>query len=113
MQGAIEVDASTGYAVALLANGRVLSTSETVDLPWQEVVSVSAGSTGVLGLTADGRVLTHWFRARDAVDFADVENAVAIACGGTHSAVLRGDGTVVTRGTNENGECNTESWNLN
>ena len=122
IRGAVAADASTGYAIALLPNGTVLGTSATllktatepaeIALSWQDVVQISAGSTGVLGLTADGTVLTLWFRDRDALDFSDVTNAIAVASGGTHSAVLQSDGTVVTRGTNDYGECNTAGWHL-
>ena len=118
MQGAIAIDASTGYAVALLSDGTVRTTAsdgsgeDGLRLPWTDVVSVSAASTGIAGLKTDGTVLTHWFRARDALDFSDVTGAAAIAAGGTHTAVLRTDGTVVTRGQNDKGECATESWNL-
>ena len=43
---------------------------------------------------------------------SDIVDAVAIAAGGTHTAVLKKDGTVITRGRNDQGECGTELWNL-
>ena len=66
----------------------------------------------MLGLSADGTVETIWFRERDAIDFSDVSDVVAIAAGGTHSAVLQKDGTVVARGQNDAGECNVSGWQL-
>ena len=65
-----------------------------------------------MALSETGTVYTHWFRERDAIDFSDLETAVAIAAGGTHSAVLLSDGTVIARGLSDDGECATESWNL-
>ncbi len=119
VRGAVAVDVSTGYAVVLSADGTVLMTEKDgagedgeAKLPWTDVVAVSAASTGVVGLKADGTVVTHWFRERDAVDCSDIVDAVAIAAGGTHTAVLKKDGTVITRGRNDQGECGTELWNL-
>ena len=57
-------------------------------------------------------VHTHWFRNRDEISFADLTDALAIAAGGTHSVVLNKDGSVVTRGSNSFGECDTGDWNL-
>lgn len=111
LSGALTLDASTGYAVGLMENGTVLLGGEP--LPgWSEAVAVAAGSTGVLGIASDGKVLAHWFRARDALDFSDIADAAAVAAGGTHSAVLRSDGSVVARGGNDYGECSTADWNL-
>ena len=110
MRDVLAIDASTAYCAGLNADGTVLCTA--VELPWTDVVAISAGSTGVLGLDKGGHVLAHWFRSRDAIDFSDLSGAVAIAAGGTHCAVLLRDGTVVTRGENDFGECDTASWNL-
>ena len=110
MLDVLAVDASTAYCVGLKADGTVLCTA--TDLPWTNVVAISAGSTGILGLDRDGRVLSHWFRSRDAIELDDLSGAVAIAAGGTHCAILLKDGTVVTRGENTFGECDTAFWNL-
>ena len=110
MRDVLAIDASTAYCVGLKSDGTVLCTA--VDLPWTDVVAISAGSTGILGLDKDGQILSHWFRARDAIDLSDLNNVVAIAAGGTHCAALLRDGTVVTRGENRYGECDTAQWNL-
>ena len=110
MRDTVALDVSTGYCIGLNADGTVLCTAKT--LPWTDIVAVSAGSTGVLGLGKDGRVLGDWFRARDAIDVSDLTDIVAVAAGGTHCAFLRSDGTVVVRGTNDYGECDTVAWNL-
>ena len=110
LAGAVAAGVSTGYAVALKEDGTVVHTAD--DLPWENVVALSASSTGTLALTADGRVLCHWFRDRDAPDFSDVASAVALSAGATHTAVLLADGSVIARGLNDQGQCDTASWAL-
>ncbi len=110
LAGAVLASVSTGYCVAAREDGTVVHTA--LDLPWTDVVALSAASTGTLALTADGRVLCHWFRQRDALDFSDLSAAVALAAGGTHTAVLLRDGTVIARGLNDQGQCDTAAWNL-
>ena len=121
IRSAVAADASTGYAVCLLENGTVEGTASVLSestaddsalLPWEEVVSVSASSTGILGIDTEGKILSFWFRERDSIDFSNVAGAVAVAAGGTHSAVLLKDGSVIARGSSEYGECDTSAWNL-
>ena len=110
LAGAVLAAVSTGYCVAAKEDGTVVHTA--LDLPWTDVVALSAASTGTLALTADGRVLCHWFRQRDALDFSDLSAAVALAAGGTHTAVLLADGTVVARGLDTDHQCDTAAWDL-
>ena len=110
MRDVIETDVSTGYCIGLNADGTVQCTAAS--LSWTDIVAVSAGSTGMLGLGKDGTVSAFWFRSRDALDLSDLTDVAAIAAGGTHCAFLKKDGTVVVRGTNDFGECDTASWNL-
>ena len=121
IRSAVCADASTGYAICLLENGTVEGTAavlsegtgeESAALPLENIVSISASSTGILAIDADGKVFSLWFRDRDAIDFSDVSEAVAVAAGGTHSAVLKKDGSVIARGSSEYGECETSAWNL-
>lgn len=107
---AVAADVSTGYCVAVKEDGTVVHTA--LELPWENVVALSAATTGTLALTDDGRVLCHWFRARDALDFSDITGAVALSAGATHTAVLLSDGTVIARGLNDQGQCDTGSWSL-
>lgn len=107
----VDIDVSTGYCIGLTGDGKLVGVNLTVP-NWTDLVGVSAGSTGYLALTRDARVLSRWFRSRDALDFSDLSGAVAIAAGGTHSAVLLSDGSVVARGSNAFGECDVSSWNL-
>ena len=111
MRDCIAIDVSTGYCIGLSADG-TLSGANVTPPAWTDLVAISASGTGYLALDRDGRVLAHWFRSRDAIDFSDLSGAVAIAAGGTHCAVLLSDGTVITRGSNTCGECDTASWNL-
>ena len=121
IRSAVSADASTGYAICLLENGTVAGTASALSestaddvavMPWENVISVSASSTGILAIDTNGKILSHWFRDRDAIDFSDIADAAAVAAGGTHSAVLKKDGSVVTRGSNAYGECDTSGWNL-
>ena len=110
LAGAVAADVSTGYCVAVKEDGTVVHTA--LELPWEDVVALSAATTGTLALTDDGRVLCHWFRARDALDFSDITGAVALSAGATHTAVLLSDGTVIARGLNDQNQCDTGSWSL-
>ncbi len=110
LAGAVLVAVSTGYSVVVKENGTVVHTA--LDLSWEDVVALSASTTGTMALTADGRILCHWFRLRDAQDFSDISSAVALSAGATHTAILLSDGAVITRGLNDQHQCDTASWNL-
>lgn len=107
----VAADANTGYAVCLRADGAVLSTFLELG-EWKNMTAVAASATGMFGLTAEGRVLSRWFRAGDEIGLPDIAGAVALAAGATHIAVLLDDGTVIARGNNEFGQCDTAAWNL-
>ena len=111
LRGAEEIAVNTGYAVAVMSDGRAVC-SEFDLSSWQDAVAVSASGTAILALDAEGRVLAHFFRAGDAVDFSSVTDAVAIAAGGTHFAVLLSDGSVRVFGENAHGEAETGGWTL-
>ena len=111
MRDCIAVDVSTGYCIGLAADG-TLSAANSDCPAWNDVVAISAATTGYLALRADGTVQGFWFRSRDAIDLSGLTDVVAIAAGGTHCAFLLRDGTVVTRGQNRFGECDTAAWNL-
>ena len=110
MTDVIALDVSTGYCVGLRSDGSLLCTVRP--LPWTDIVAISAGSTGILALDREGTVHSYWFRDRDAIECSDLSSVAAIAAGGTHCAFLLSDGTVVTRGENTFGECDTAAWNL-
>ena len=61
---------------------------------------------------AQGRVLAHFFRESDAIDFSAFTDVRAIAAGGTHFALVLSDGSVKVLGENAHGEAETEGWSL-
>ena len=111
LRGAEVVDVNTGYAVAVLGDGSVVSTNFDLSA-WHDILAVSASSTAILALDAEGRVSAHFFRESDRIDFSSVADAVAIAAGGTHFAVVLSDGSVRVFGQNACGEADTASWSL-
>lgn len=111
LDGAEAVAVNTGYAVAAMADGSVRCTALELE-PWRDVVALSASGTAILAIDAQGRVLSHFFRASDAVDFSAFSGVRAIAAGGTHFALLLSDGSVKVLGENEHGECETTRWQL-
>lgn len=107
----VAASVTTGCLAALCADGTVAC--DSVDLSdWTDVVFVCASPNGCFGLTVDGRVLEKPFQARDAIDLSDVTNGVLLAAHGTHVAVLLRDGTVLCRGDNTYGQCDTAGWRL-
>ena len=102
---------NTGYAVAVLGDGSVASTNFDLSA-WHDILAVSASSTAILALDAQGRVQAHFFRESDRVDFSSVTDAVAIAAGGTHFAVVLSDGSVRVFGLTANGAGRTADWSL-
>ena len=111
LRGAEAVDVNTGYAVAVLGDGSVVSTNFDLSA-WHDILAVSASSTAILALDAQGRVCAHFFRESDRLDFSSVTDAVAIAAGGTHFAVVLSDGSVRVFGETENGAGMTAGWSL-
>ena len=106
-----DLSLSSGYAVGLRSDGRVIS-SVLEGEAWEDVVAVSAATTGVLALTADGRACGHFFRASDAPDLSGIRDALAVAAGGTHFAFLLSDGSVRVLGEDGLGQADTQSWRL-
>jgi tetratricopeptide (TPR) repeat protein len=85
----------------------------TVDAPeWSDLIAVSAGEDGLLGLTGDGRVLTYTFLTGGEGTLDVSGAAVEIAQSGLNSLVLTEDGRVLSFGPNESGQGNTSDWQL-
>lgn len=111
LRGCVTLAVNTGYVVGAMKDGSAVSS--VFDLSdWQEVVALSASGTAILGLDLNGRVLSHFFRESDAIDFSACSDVRAIAAGGTHFALVRADGSVTVLGANDHGEANTEDWDL-
>lgn len=107
----VQVSVNTACAVGLRLDGTAAATFSGLE-SWSDLVYVSLSSTGVLGLKSDGTVCSHFFRADAAIDTATGGRIVGISAGATHSAFLMGDGSVICRGDNSFGQCNTTEWQL-
>ena len=111
MRSLAAADVSTGYSVGVRTDGAVVSAGAELS-GWEDILSVSAGPSAVLGLRADGTVAAHFFRAGDELDFSSLRNVAAMASGGTHYAFVLSDGSVVVLGDGSAGQCDTGSWDL-
>jgi len=110
-EGAISIDTSTGYAIALMPDGNIVSTlNNTPD--WENVVAIYAGSNMILAIDCDLQILTHFFDSRDQVPLDEYTDIKAIAVGGSHCAIMFSDGSVKVFGSNEYGECDVDNWIL-
>ncbi len=108
----ISAAVQTGYAVGLKEDGTAVAHGVTLPGNWSDLVALYAGTTRILALTADGKLMEYAFRDREALLEQPLENVYAAANAGTHIAVLFADGTVKCSGENISGECDTETWNL-
>ncbi len=111
LQGLVDLAVNTGFGVGVLADGSVVGSAFSPE-GWDDILAVSASGTVVLGLRADVRVLCHAFRDRDRLPLEAVTDAVAVAAGGTHSAVVLRDGSVLVFGDTDRGQGDTGSWKL-
>jgi len=111
LQGVETIALNTGYAAAISKSGEVLLTTGAVT-NFSNVISISASGTVVLALELGGFVEGHFFRQRDVIDFSSIIDAVAIAAGGTHYAVVYSDGSVEVFGESDHGQTETDSWVL-
>ena len=107
----VALDVNTAYAVGVKNDGTLVSPAFPLE-DWQEILTVSAGSTAVLGLDAGGHVRSFFFRSQDAVDFSSVTDAVALAAGGSHWAFVLADGSVKVFGETDKGQGDTGQWKL-
>lgn len=111
LRGCVSLAVNTGCAVGAMSDGSVVSS--VFDLSaWQDVIEVSSSGTAILALDMQGRVLAHFFRESDALDFSSFTGVRAIAAGGTHFALLLEDGSVKVLGQNGRGEAETAGWDL-
>jgi len=109
--GAAAADVNTAYIAALMPNGKVITTLEN-NPDWEDAIAISAGSNMLIALLSDGSAEAVVFDKRDQIDLSGYDNVIAAAAGGAHSAILLSDGSVVSFGSNEYGECDTEDWQL-
>lgn len=111
LESAVCLAINTGYAVAAQQNGTVLCTSYGSD-NWNGIIGLSASGTAILGLRADGRVSSYFFRSADAVDLSSVTDAVFVCAAADRFAVVHADGRVSLFGTPAEGEEQLSAWNL-
>ena len=111
LRGCVSLAVNTGYAVGVMPDGSAVSSVFDLSV-WRDVLAVSASGTAILGLDLQGRVLAHFFRAGDAVDFSSFTGVKAIAAGGTHFALVLSDGSVKVLGENDHGEADVGDWDL-
>ncbi len=97
-------------SAGILFDGTLICTADAPD--WSDLIAISAGENGLLGLTSDGRVLSYMFRTGEEGTLAVDAVAVEIAQSGAHSLVLTEDGRVLSFGDNESGQGNTGDWKL-
>lgn len=82
---------------------------------WADIVSISLEGGYVIGIKADGSVVSA-FKTFGAgkdygqCDVSEWKDIVMVAAGGYHTVGLKADGTVVVTGKNTVGQCNVESW---
>lgn len=102
---------NTGCAVGIRSDGTAVSPQ--LDLGgWNDMLALSLSGTRLLGLDAQGGVKCLSFRASDALALEEVGGAVALADGGTHTAVVFSDGSVRVYGETDRGQGETASWRL-
>lgn len=107
----VDFSMSTGYSIALLADGTTFSNFEKAN-SIKNAVRVSAGSTAFFIVTDDYKLITHFFRESDSVEIDTGRKYIDACAGGTHHLLLTRAGNVIAFGDNTFGQCNTEKWDL-
>ena len=110
-EGAVAASVSTGYIAVVMPDGSVESGYSAIE-GWEDIIAIDAGTNMVLGIKADGTIEAYFFRQRDMLELDEYVGVVAVAAGGAHSAIMLDDGSVITFGSNEYGQCSTQSWML-
>ena len=79
---------------------------------WKDLVCVAATTTGLLGVTEDGRALHFIYRNGTAEELPIEGKAIEAAGSGTHAVVLTDSGQVFAFGANGSGQCDVSDWQL-
>lgn len=77
---------------------------------WEDVVSVSMGSSHTVGLKADGTVVVNGLDIFGECGVIGWKDIIAISAYSAHTVGLKSDGTVVAVGKNSSGQCNVGNW---
>lgn len=106
------------FTVGLRADGTVVAVGSNQHgqcrtSGWRDIVAIAAGVNHTVGLRADGTVIMAGDPNDDysgTCETSDWKDIVAIAAGDRHTVGLKADGTVVAVGSNQYGQCDTQSW---
>ncbi len=107
----IDASMSTAYTIGLTLTGDVVYTSETAT-GWTKALSVYACESSVAVITPEQQASVYDRRKGSFYELPQEKNVLSIALGGTHFAILYDDGSVLCVGKNDDGQCDTDSWNL-
>ncbi len=102
------------YPFGIKSNGKVLLTStfaEKYDVSkWNFIVGLAHGIDHLVGLRADGRVVTAGSNAYGECNVSDWEDIVAIAAYQSNTIGLKADGTIVATGEYIKKDCPILMW---
>lgn len=103
------------YTTAVTKEGKVLSTNSIDSIrenieTWDEIVSISALGTIIIGLKQDGKVVTAGKYKGEELDVSEWENIIQVASGQQFVVGLKEDGTVIGAGHNGDGQLEFGDW---
>lgn len=103
--------------VGLRRDGTVVCSDGSLDVQdWENILQIDYFSEvfeadrHVVGLVADGTVVSVGTNNYGECNVSDWNGIVDVAAGSTHTVALRSDGTVVACGNNAYGQCNVSDW---
>ena len=112
-RGLSAISAGQRHTAGLLYDGTVKIAGTLGDdrisvsrLNWTNIVAIESGDNRVIGIRADGTILST--DPRDM--FSEWKNIISVSAGYHHTVGLRNDGTVAAVGNNSNGECDVSGW---
>lgn len=123
----IQIETGSWHIVGLKADGTVVAAGNNIcnqcDVTnWEDMASVYAGHFMTIGLKKDGTVVAAGaIRLSEGTKIKSYKlspesikafgnDIVDVSVGNTHIALLKSNGTVITTGKNDFGQCNTKDW---
>ncbi|GHV16939.1 hypothetical protein FACS189425_02150 [Clostridia bacterium] len=113
----VSVEAGYEHVIALRSNGTVLSFPNEYEYRysgdvsgWENIIAISAGGWGNVGLKADGTVVAVGDNESGQHNVEDWRGIVAISAQSDFTVGLKTDGTVVAVGDNYYGQCDVGAW---
>lgn len=103
----LELAIGTGYTAALYSDGS-LRAGVLENGGWENVVYAEAAPRALLALDRDGKLLSHFFRESDRLDFSSLGPVQLCAAGSAHYVFICADGSLRAFGDNSFGQCNVE-----